>query len=222
MARHKVRLADNIARVVFVETDATVGATLGTDVRLPDGSVATPATFAAWLGGTTVQAAVQTQQNHALLVGLTYGNPHTQYILRSVLVANGDLLTRTDGSVARLPVGAEGTVLSVVGGLPTWAEPTGGASVSVDAVPPPYPDLGDLWWDTYFDILMVYTDVGWLDVAQGPEGPAGPIGPTGPTGPAGPEGPVGPTGPTGSTGPTGPARTTGSTRAAAALIDLIP
>ena len=37
MARVKVKLNDNIARVVFLESDATIGARLGRDVFLPDG-----------------------------------------------------------------------------------------------------------------------------------------------------------------------------------------
>ena len=169
MARQKVRLADNIARVIFVETDATVGATLGTNLYLPDGSVATPATLAAWLGGTALPQA--TQQSHQLLTGLTAGNDHPQYLLRATLTTDGDLLTRSSGSVTRLPIGLEGQVLTVASGLPVWTDFVAGSFNFTEGLSPPaYPESGWFWWDTYYDALYVYTENGWYDVSTGASG----------------------------------------------------
>lgn len=50
MARVKIQLADNIKRVVVVDTDATRGAKLGTDLFMASGQVATPALVRDWLG----------------------------------------------------------------------------------------------------------------------------------------------------------------------------
>lgn len=83
MARVKVKLADNITRVVFLETDATVGATLGTNLFLPDGSVATPTTFATWLGVSNSSGGSTGVTAHRLLSGLTLGNDHSQYPLKA-------------------------------------------------------------------------------------------------------------------------------------------
>lgn len=76
MSRVKIRLADNIARVVYIEEGATNGATLGTNLRTPDGVVGTPATVRTWLGlgdasGTLV---------HSSLSGLSKDD-HPQYTM---------------------------------------------------------------------------------------------------------------------------------------------
>lgn len=78
MARVKVRLADNIARVVFLEPDATRGATVGVNLFL-NGRVATPAAFAQWLG-TAAGGAVPGLQ-HSSLSGLQQGDDHPQYTM---------------------------------------------------------------------------------------------------------------------------------------------
>jgi hypothetical protein len=50
MARRKVRLADNIARVVEIDDAATVGATLARDLKGQDGKkVLTPEALRTWL-----------------------------------------------------------------------------------------------------------------------------------------------------------------------------
>lgn len=59
---------------------------------------------------------------HGALTGLL-NDDHTQYVLRSILTTNGDLFVRLAGAVSRLGVGSEGQVLTVQGGLPTWAVP---------------------------------------------------------------------------------------------------
>jgi hypothetical protein len=77
MSRAKVRLADNIARVIFIEEDATNGATLGKNLFLPDGKTAgTPETVRQWLGiGGSGNAVL-----HSSLGGLNKDD-HPQYTM---------------------------------------------------------------------------------------------------------------------------------------------
>jgi hypothetical protein len=73
---------------------------------------------------------------HSALSGLS-ADDHTQYVLRSILSANGDLFVRLSGAVDRLGVGSEGQVLTVSGGLPAWANPFNArlfAAISITAV----------------------------------------------------------------------------------------
>ncbi len=58
---------------------------------------------------------------HAELSGLDQDD-HPQYLLRSVLTSDGDLLTRSGGTEARLPVGTDNQVLRVASGVPTWTD----------------------------------------------------------------------------------------------------
>jgi hypothetical protein len=83
--RIKVKLQDSTpARVIFLDPNATEGATLGMDLFTPDGVVGTPATVRAWLG---VEAAPDPRappsgggvRQHRLLQGLTLGDDHPQY-----------------------------------------------------------------------------------------------------------------------------------------------
>lgn len=67
----------------------------------------------------------ETNVDHNALSNLAVGDVHTQYVLRSILTANGDLFTRIAGVIARLGIGAEGQVLTAQGGLPVWAPSTG-------------------------------------------------------------------------------------------------
>ena len=61
---------------------------------------------------------IQTR-DHDLLAGLA-DDDHTQYTLRSILTANGDIFIRSGGVIARLAVGGAGQVVGVVAGLPAW------------------------------------------------------------------------------------------------------
>lgn len=79
MAKQKVRLADNIARVIFVDPDATKGATLGTNVFLPNGTVASPASLREYIGIGGANSALA----HSALSGLQVGNDHPQYPMRA-------------------------------------------------------------------------------------------------------------------------------------------
>lgn len=79
MARVKVKLADNIARVVFIESDATKGATVGVDLML-NGRVATPATLSQWLNSGSGSGG-QSTLLHSTLAGLQQGDDHPQYTM---------------------------------------------------------------------------------------------------------------------------------------------
>lgn len=83
--RVKVKLQDTVpARVVFIDPNASEGATLGTNLFMADGTIGTPATVRAWLG---VAEAPDPRQrstsggvvHHRLLQGLTLGDDHPQY-----------------------------------------------------------------------------------------------------------------------------------------------
>lgn len=104
MAKIKVKLQDQVPpRVVFLDPDATVGATLGVDFRMPNGSLATKDKLLQYLGlqdnrgqpvpgggGSTGPTA------HRLLTGLALGNDHPQYVryfLRPVTFINESGLT---------------------------------------------------------------------------------------------------------------------------------
>ena len=66
---------------------------------------------------------------HNNLGGLTTGDPHTQYLLESTVTTAGDTLYATGAStITRLGIGTTGQVLTVSGGVPTWATPTTGVT----------------------------------------------------------------------------------------------
>lgn len=116
MARVKVKLADNIARVVFIDPQATKGATLGSDVYLPNGQIATPATLRDYLGITTSGAPSGTSGSvagalHSTLSGRSATDAHPQYALVSSLGTAAALNSDNDGTLAansstRLPTQA--------------------------------------------------------------------------------------------------------------------
>jgi hypothetical protein len=117
MSRVKVKLADNIVRVVFIETDATVGATLGTNLYLPSGELGTPETIKDYLGvgdsgGVT---------SHRLLQGLTLGDDHPQYTRKDMLTTRGDLYVRNATTVVRRALGTSGQLLRSDGTDALWA-----------------------------------------------------------------------------------------------------
>lgn len=79
----------------------------------------------------------------------------------------------------------DGVKWTRIGGIPTQTV------VFMSATPPPYPDEGNLWWDTIGGNLYVWfidsTSSQWVIAnlgMQGLTGPAGPMGPVGPTGAA--------------------------------------
>src|SRR3954466_6793211 len=100
MARVKIQLSDNIKRVVYVETDATIGADIGRDLRY-NGEVQTLAQLRALFGSGDSSGV----SAHRLLQGLTLGDDHPQYTRRDILTADGDLYTRDAGIIVRKPIG---------------------------------------------------------------------------------------------------------------------
>lgn len=116
MARVKVKVdrGNGLQQVITVDTEATKGAQLGSSVFLPSGAVATPATFAAWLGVTSAGGSTSSAGGTSLT---------------SILTTKGDLATR-DSAVQRLPIGTNGQTLIVAAGMPAWgvATATGGGT----------------------------------------------------------------------------------------------
>lgn len=60
--------------------------------------------------------------------GPAYSNVRVAAYLQGILTANGDLLVVAGGVLARVGVGSSGQVLTVSGGAPVWAAPTGMAN----------------------------------------------------------------------------------------------
>jgi hypothetical protein len=115
MSKIKVAVANTIGKVVFINTEATRGATLGTDVYLPNGDVGTPKTIRNYLG--LGNGAYQ----HRDLGGLTVGDDHPQY----TMWADQERITGQWNFVTAV-WGADGTTA-----LPEFAfteDPTTGAS----------------------------------------------------------------------------------------------
>src|SRR6478735_5813219 len=106
MARVKIKVdrGNGLTQVVTIDTSATQGATLGTNVYLPSGALATPTTFLQWLG-TTASSGSSSSSGPSL---------------QSILTTKGDLATR-DSNVQRLAIGTADQALRVsAGGLPEW------------------------------------------------------------------------------------------------------
>ena len=61
--------------------------------------------------------------SHSTLTNLGIGDPHTQYVLRSLLSARGDLVYRDAAGWQRLPKGVSGTVLMQGANDPYWSMP---------------------------------------------------------------------------------------------------
>lgn len=127
MARVKVQLADNIKRVVFVDPDANVGATIGTDLKLPNGDVATKSSLAAYLGVSDNVGITA----HRLLAGLALGDDHPQYTRKDTLTTRGDLYMRGASTVQRLGLGTNKQILSSDGTDAVWQTRDANPSVSV-------------------------------------------------------------------------------------------
>lgn len=83
MAKMKVQLVDGIKRVVFIDTEATKGAVIGTNLYMPGGQLATGALLRSYLG-INENGSVATQ--HSQLQGLD-ANDHPQYLLGSTFSA---------------------------------------------------------------------------------------------------------------------------------------
>jgi hypothetical protein len=105
--------------------------------------------------------------------------------------AKGDLIVGSaDNTVAKLAVGAEGTVLladpSTATGL-AWG--AAGGSISVSTTAPEDPEEGDLWFNSANATTYIYYDSFWVELSEAKLGPTGPAGEQGAAGPEGPQGP---------------------------------
>lgn len=68
-------------------------------------------------------------QINAVVVAISgAGTPIATFNLLSPLTTEGDMLTYHSGNNIRLPIGTTGQILSVVGGLPAWVNPSAGSS----------------------------------------------------------------------------------------------
>jgi hypothetical protein len=76
--------------------------------------------------------------DHNQLLNLATADPHTQYILKSLLTTKGDILARDASGPQRLAGGAEGQVLAVSAAEPTglkWIPPvTSGSGIPISTV----------------------------------------------------------------------------------------
>ena len=80
-------------------------------------------------GSTYTVSVNQGALTHNNLSGLTTGDPHTQYLTKATVTTAGDTLYATGAStITRLGIGTTGQVLTVSGGVPTWATPTTGVT----------------------------------------------------------------------------------------------
>lgn len=122
MAKIKVAIFGAPLKSVFIDPNATAGATVGTDLFMPDGSVATIAALKTALGVTNGAAAATPGAGfaHRLLSGLELGDDHPQYLRKDTLTADGDMYMRASGLVVRLPIGTNHQVLMSTGSAPQW------------------------------------------------------------------------------------------------------
>lgn len=79
------------------------------------------------------------------------------------LTANGDLLTRIGGAIARLPIGTEGQVLRVASGLPAWGINPTRTGQQVLLMPNNGPVMRTIWSQNF----MFALDDGTLKVTGG-------------------------------------------------------
>ena len=131
----------------------------GTEICLPTSGSIISSGDADWIdltdgGATTLHS--HAVGDHGALTGLG-DDDHTQYVLRSILTTNGDLFIRSAGVIARLGIGSEDQVLTVVSGAPAWSTVPvdDGNRWSVltngDAATP------ELMWDSNGDVIMLET-----------------------------------------------------------------
>jgi hypothetical protein len=113
----RVAVAGTIGKTIVIDTDA--GATIGVNLKLPDGSVPTLEQLKAYLGISTSTGGVST---HALLKGLS-ADDHPQYLLRSILTTRGDILVEGASAATRLGLGTTGYWLTAGATDPAWTAP---------------------------------------------------------------------------------------------------
>jgi hypothetical protein len=86
--------------------------------------------------------------------------------------AKGDLIVGSaDNTVAKLAVGAEGTVLLADPSTPTglaWG--AAGGSISVSTTAPEDPAEGDLWFNSANATTYIYYDSFWVELSEAKTG----------------------------------------------------
>lgn len=117
----KVAVMGTVGRAVQIETGATIGATIGTNLFMPNGSVADAASMREYLGVSTSTGGASGVTAHRLLSGLTLGDDHPQYVRKDTLTTRGDLYVRGVGTVERKALGTVGQLLRSDGTDPEWA-----------------------------------------------------------------------------------------------------
>jgi len=70
----------------------------------------------------------------------------------------------TGTALAYTAAGTTGQVLTVVGGIPSWASSSGGVTVSATA--PSSPSNGQLWYDSTNGVMLVYYGSLWVEDYQ--------------------------------------------------------
>jgi hypothetical protein len=103
--------------------------------------------------------------------------PHThdEYIDKTIITTKGDIIVGTaTEAVARLGVGAEGSVLLADPTSPTglaWGE--AGGSITVSETAPEGPGEGDLWFNSTNATTYIYYDGFWIEQSPAVAGPRG-------------------------------------------------
>ena len=97
---------------------------------------------------------------------------HDNYVDKVLIDAKGDIFVGTaQDTVARLAVGAEGSVLvadpTAATGL-TWGE--AGGSITVSTTAPEGSGEGDLWFNSTNATTYIYYDGFWVELSEGKQG----------------------------------------------------
>lgn len=136
MSKIRVAVWGTTGKSVAFDPNATVGAQIGVNLLMPDGSVATLAKLISSISSTTTSGSSSGVTAHRLLSGLALGDDHPQYTRRDILTTRGDLYVEGASALQRLAVGTNHQVLMSNGTDPGWvtlfANPT--ASVGLTAV----------------------------------------------------------------------------------------
>lgn len=159
MAKVKVPLYGNPNRAALIDTDATAGATIGVDLRLPDGSVATVAALAALLGASSSSSSSSfsdaviwqrvlqkpgniTQVEALSSAGLVTRLADGSWTTRSIATADAGRITVTDGGgatgnptldLATITPGNTGSLIAIT--VDSYGRVTGSRAVTDADIP---------------------------------------------------------------------------------------
>lgn len=212
----RVPVAGTIGKAVFIDPNATVGSQIGTDFKLPDGTVPTLAQLAAALGVNQQAAAT-----FAATLWQLIGEIPINIVDIAALRTSGFLVRNGDGSWSLVPApppgqigldgsdGAEGDrgppgAPGAAGAAGLRGPPGEDGQPGDDGSPgPPGPPGATGTGTTGAPGPMGNPGVDGSDGADGNDGPPGPQGPAGSNGATGAAGPFGPPGPEGEAGADG-------------------